>query len=50
MICAFSLNVRGQDPEKEFKKIYGGMPTANSNMNWQDSLTPNEKYVGLDRP
>ena len=47
LICAFNLNVLGQDPKQEFKRIYGGVPTSNSNMNWQDSLTPNEKYVGV---
>ena len=28
-------------------RIYGGVPTANANMHWQDNLTPNEKYIGI---
>ena len=28
-------------------RIYGGVPTANENMHWQDNLTPNDKYIGI---
>jgi len=33
--------------EKKIKKIYGGIPTANENMSWQENTTPNEKYIGV---
>lgn len=39
-IAAFGQNA-------ELERIYGGVPTANTNMEWLDSATPNEKYIGV---
>ncbi len=44
LLC-FAIVIFGQDAKIE--KIYGGVPTANANMDWQDNLTPNEKYLGI---
>ena len=44
LLC-FAIAIFGQDVNNE--KIYGGVPTANENMDWQDNLTPNEKYLGI---
>lgn len=44
LLCFAIVNF-GQDANLE--KIYGGVPTANVNMDWQDNLTPNEKYIGV---
>ena len=41
----FAIVVFGQDTK--LVKTYGGIPTANANMDWQDNLTPNEKYIGV---
>lgn len=41
LLC-FASTVFGQD-----EKIYGGIPTANENMKWQDNKTPNEIYTGV---
>lgn len=35
-----------QDAKKN-KKIYGGIPTSNENMIWQENRTPNEIYEGV---
>ena len=40
-----TLVIFGQD--SNLTKIYGGRPTANENMEWQDNLSPIEKYVGV---
>lgn len=45
VLFCFALNIFGQDENNE--KTYGGIPTAHPNMEWQDNLTPNEKYVGV---
>jgi len=44
LLC-YAIVTFGQDANIE--KIYGGIPTANVNMEWQDNLTPNEKYTGI---
>lgn len=44
LLC-FAIVIFGQDANIE--KIYGGIPTANVNMDWQDNLTPSEKYIGV---
>ena len=41
----FTVVLFGQDAK--LVKTYGGVPTANENMEWQDNLTPNEKYIGV---
>jgi len=41
----YTIIVFGQDANIE--KTYGGIPTANANMNWEENLTPNEKYIGV---
>ena len=33
--------------EANYERIYGGVPTANENMKWNDNLTPEEKYIGV---
>ena len=33
--------------DKKLIKTYGGIPTANENMNWEEDRTPNEKYIGV---
>jgi len=33
--------------DKKIKKTYGGMPTANENMSWEENTTPDEKYIGV---
>ena len=33
--------------DKKIQKTYGGMPTANENMSWEENITPNEKYIGV---
>ena len=33
--------------DKKITKIYGGMPTSNENMGWEEDKTPNEKYSGV---
>lgn len=45
LLC-FALTIFGQDAKKS-EKIYGGIPTANENMNWQENITPNEMYTGV---
>jgi hypothetical protein len=45
VLFCFALNIFGQDENNE--KTYGGIPTANPNMEWQDNLTPNEQYIGV---
>lgn len=32
---------------QNIEKTYGGFPTANKNMAWQDNITPSEKYIGV---
>ena len=44
LLC-FAIVVFGQDAK--LVKTYGGVPTANANMDWQDNITPNEKYIGV---
>ncbi len=44
LLC-LAIVIFGQNAKID--KIYGGIPTANANMNWQDNLTPNEKYLGV---
>jgi hypothetical protein len=46
-ILCFVNVVFGQNDND--KRIYGGVPTANENMAWQENLTPNEKYIGVIR-
>lgn len=41
-----AIVIYGQDAKK-IEKIYGGIPTANENMNWQENRTPNEIYTGV---
>jgi len=41
----FAIVLFGQDKKDE--KIYGGIPTANKNMEWHDNITPQEKYLGV---
>ena len=41
----FAIVVFGQDAK--LIKTYGGIPTSNANMKWQDNSTPNEKYIGV---
>lgn len=41
----FAIVIYGQDAKNE--KIYGGVPSTNENMEWQDNITPNEKYIGV---
>ena len=41
----FAIGLFGQDAK--LVKTYGGIPTAHTNMDWQDNLTPNEKYIGV---
>jgi hypothetical protein len=36
----------GQSDKKNIK-IYGGIPTANGNMGWEEDNTSNEKYIGV---
>lgn len=45
LLC-FTLTIFGQDAKKN-EKIYGGIPTANENMTWQENRTPNEIYTGV---
>ncbi|HSO88745.1 MAG TPA: hypothetical protein VLQ91_19485 [Draconibacterium sp.] len=45
VLSCFAVVIFGQDANIE--KTYGGIPTANPNMEWQDNLTPNEKYIGV---
>lgn len=45
VLSCFAIVVFGQDANIE--KTYGGIPSANPNMDWQDNLTPNEKYIGV---
>ena len=33
--------------DKKLIKTYGGIPTVNENMNWEEDGTPNEKYIGV---
>ena len=33
--------------DKKIQKTYGGMPTANENMSWEENTTPDEKYIGV---
>ena len=33
--------------EKKLIKTYGGIPTENKNMQWENDITPNEKYFGI---
>lgn len=40
-------NIRKKNEEHNYTRIYGGIPTANENMKWNDNLTPNEKYIGV---
>jgi hypothetical protein len=53
-ILCFTLTIFGQDAKKKTKrdakkneKIYGGTPTANENMKWQENITANEFYTGV---
>ena len=41
----FAIVVFGQDAK--LVKTYGGIPTSNANMKWQNNSTPNEKYIGV---
>lgn len=42
MMCfAFIMSFAQDD------RIYGGKPTSNQNMSWENDVTPNEKYVGI---
>lgn len=45
LLC-LAITIFGQDATKD-EKTYGGIPTANENMSWQENITPNEKYVGV---
>ncbi len=45
LLC-FTLTIFGQDAKKN-EKIYGGTPTANENMKWQENRTANEFYTGV---
>ncbi len=45
LLC-FTLTIFGQDAKKN-EKIYGGTPTANENMKWQENRTENEFYTGV---
>lgn len=45
LLC-FTLTIFGQDAENN-EKIYGGTPTANDNMKWQENRTANEFYTGI---
>ena len=45
LLCVPLIGV-GQD-DKKLKKIYGGIPTANENMSWEENTTSNEKYIGV---
>ena len=45
LLC-FTLTIFGQDA-KQNEKIYGGTPTANENMKWQENRTENEFYTGV---
>ncbi len=45
VLLFFTIVVFGQDAK--LVRIYGGVPTSNANMDWQDNLTPNEKYIGI---
>jgi hypothetical protein len=46
ILLCFPMIGLGQS-DKKIKKIYGGTPTANENMSWQEDATPNEKYIGV---
>jgi len=45
LLC-FALTISGQNTKK-IEKIYGGIPTANENMKWQENGTANEFYTGV---
>jgi len=45
LLC-FALTVLGQNTKK-IEKTYGGIPTANENMKWQENRTVNEYYTGV---
>ncbi|WP_299781719.1 hypothetical protein [uncultured Formosa sp.] len=45
LLC-FTLTFFGQDAKK-LERIYGGIPTANENMVWEEDRTPNEIYTGV---
>ena len=45
LLC-FTLTIFGQDAKKN-EKTYGGTPTANENMNWEENRTVNEFYTGV---
>lgn len=38
---------RKKTEEAKYKRIYGGIPTANRNLKWNENLTPKEKYRGV---
>lgn len=40
-----TIVIYGQDAKDE--RTYGGIPTSNDNMVWEDDITPNEKYTGV---
>tara|TARA_B110001450_G_scaffold255746_1_gene284098 strand:+ start:121 stop:789 length:669 start_codon:yes stop_codon:yes gene_type:complete len=45
LLC-FVLTISGQNTKK-IEKTYGGIPTANENMKWQENRTANEFYTGV---
>ncbi|QXP74312.1 hypothetical protein H0I31_09010 [Tenacibaculum sp. AHE15PA] len=45
LLC-FTLTISGQNTKK-IEKTYGGIPTANENMKWQENRTANEYYTGV---
>jgi len=45
LLC-FALTISGQNTKK-IEKTYGGTPTANENMKWQENRTANEFYTGV---
>ena len=46
MLLMFPFLVFSQS-DKKIIKTYGGIPTSNENMLWEENNTPNEKYVGV---
>jgi len=46
-VIAFASTIVAFGQNVNYQKIYGGVPTANENMEWQDDVTPNEKYIGV---
>ena len=46
ILLLFTLLLYSQDSKME--KIFGGVPTSHDNMEWQDKLTPDEKYIALE--